>query len=271
MGNEHSANIEPVLPEDLDKIDENVYLLQSGFNFLNIKEIGLNGLVICTKEKGSGENMLVLINPPKFKNNLGALQTIEKETGARVKLIIQPGDWHHMQLPDAQKYYPDAKMYVASERNIRKQKKITATVVDRVNPEIPELGEDFELVPWLGFTQDSMPWLMSGESKGAHRIEFVVFHKPSSTMFFTDHFFPPSKEKLFDPNTGGFKLVDEDLAKQSVQRIVDLNPARLVFSHGKREFCVLATESGMLKSAYDGLLDAHRGTSKDKAKTETES
>jgi len=262
MGNENSSRKnDVVLPENLDKIDDNVYILQSGFNFMNIAEVGLNGLVICT---GAGDaRKLVYINPPKFTGkNRATLRTIEQEMGAKIEVILQPGDWHHMQLPDAQEMFPDARLYVASTRNVRKQPKIKAkaVVVDRENPVIAELGEDFELIPWLGFTQDSMPWLMTGEKKGANRIEFVVFHKPSSTLFLTDHFFPPKsgKDPFAEPNTGGFKCVDAAHCKQSIDRILGLNATRVVFSHGPRDASVVSVNAETLNAAYDGLLKAHK-------------
>jgi len=259
MGNATPKEAEKVSPENLDKIDENVYMIQSNFNFLNVAEVGLNGLVIHSK------GQLVYINPPKFTpKNRGMLQTIEEEMGAKIKIIVQPGDWHHMQLPDAQKYYPDAKMYVASERNLRKQKTIKATVIDRVNPDIPELGDDFVLVPWLGYTMDSMPWVLSGAKKGDHRIEFVIFHKPSSTLFLTDQFLPPKRERgatlwnpFAEPNNKGFKLVDLEAARESIQRVLALDAKRVVFSHGARDACVVPVDTHVLTNAYEQLLKAH--------------
>lgn len=256
MGNAGPKAPKIVSPENLDEVAENMWLLQSKFNFLNVAEIGLNGLVIKTKENG-----LVYINPAKFTEyNRGTLEAIEKKSGEKVKVIISPGDWHHNQLPDAQDMFPEAKMYVASERNLRKQKSIKATVVDRLNPVIPELGEDFVLIPWLGFTMDSMPWLLSGAKKGDHRIEFIIFHKPTATLFLTDHFLPPKEgqDPFAEPNNKGFKLVDLAATNQSIQQVLDLNATRVVFSHGPRGACIVDVNKDILQAAYDGLLSAHK-------------
>ena len=114
------------------------------------------------------------------------------------------------------------------------------------------------LLPWLGFTQDGMPWLMSREPRGAPRIEFVVSHKPSGTLFLTDHFLPPTAGKPLKPNTIGFKMVDAEAAKASVLRVKELDIQRAVFSHGTRAACLLETQAAkVLNESYDGLLLAH--------------
>ncbi|KAJ1495441.1 hypothetical protein T484DRAFT_3456249 [Baffinella frigidus] len=175
----------------VDKLCEDVWLLQSGFKFFGLFQIGLNGLVLRLAP-ADRPAFLVLVNPPKLTPAVvSQLRDIEAEAGAKVGVIVQPGDWHHFQLPAARALFPEAKCYVASERNLRKQPSLVASVLDRSSPSIPELGNEVALLPWMGYTQDSMPWLVSGERRGAPRIEFVLFHRPSATLFITDHFFPP--------------------------------------------------------------------------------
>ena len=247
----------------VDKLCDDVWLLTSGFKFYNLFAIGLNGLVLRVRTRDSAF-ALVLINPPKLTRSVvTALREIELETGARVELIVQPGDWHHFQLPAAQAMFPEARMYVASERNLRKQPSLNATVLDRTAPCIPELSEaQLQLLPWLGYTQDGMPRAMSGEKRGAPRIEFVVAHKPSGTLFITDHFFPPKRGAPLAPNTGGFKLADAEAAQASVRRVAAFQARRLVFSHGKRDACVLETEAAaVLEAAHARLLAAHTESS----------
>ena len=100
-----------------------VWLLQSSFKFYGLFQTGLNGLVLRVAPKGHPK--LVLINPPQLTPLVKAqLQRIEAETQAKVEVILQPGDWHHFQLPAAQALFPEAVMYVASGRNLRKQPKI---------------------------------------------------------------------------------------------------------------------------------------------------
>ena len=236
-----------------------VWLLQSRFKFLNVAQVGLNGLVLRTSVAGSPR--LVLVNPPKMTPEVTAqLRAIEAESGAKVEVILQPGDWHHFQLPAALEACPGATSIVASERNVRKQPAIKArsVVLERSSPQAPELGEDIVLLPWLGYSQDAMPWLLSGEPRGAARIEFVVLHRPSGTLFITDHFLPPAIGAPLKPNTGGFKLVDAQAARKNVQSVLDQTVRRVVFSHGPRPACVLETDaSSVLAQAYQRLLQAH--------------
>ena len=131
-------------------------------------------------------------------------------------------------------------------------------MLDRSSPQIPEVGDDLVLLPWLGYTMDSMPWLMSGEPRGAARIEFVVFHRPSGTLFITDHFFPPEQGKPLKPNTGGFKMMDGNAAKASTRSVLEQPVHRAVFSHGQTPACVLQENvRSVLKAAYENLLTAH--------------
>ena len=237
-----------------------VTLLQSKFSFLNLATTKLNGLVIKLKGHVTGRPLLVLINPPKFTPEIrDALQRLEAESEAKVEVILQPGDWHHFQLPDAQALFPDAALYVASERNVRKQPAIgaRAKVLDRNATSIPELGDEIRLIPWLGYSQDGMPKVLSGEPRGAPRIEFAVFHVASGTLFVTDHFIFTGQMagKPLRANTGGFKLVDAEAARESVRRVLAMCPRRVVCSHGDRDACV--RDASELPPAYAALLAAH--------------
>lgn len=245
--------------EKPNKLCPDVWLLQSSFRFLHIFDIGLNGLLL--RFDRGGHSLLVLLNPPRLTPEVRAqISAIEAETNAKVEVILSPGDWHHMQLPSAVAAFPDARLYVASDRNVRKQKALKgrATVLDRFSPRISEVGDDLVLLPWLGYSMDSMPWLLSGEPRGAARIEFVVFHRPSGTLFITDHFFPPEQGKTLKPNTGGFKLHDSTAAKASARSVLEHPVHRAVFSHGQAPACVLQDNArSVLKAAYENLLASH--------------
>ena len=101
---------------------------------------------------------------------IAALRDIESMTNASVEVILQPGDWHHFYLPAAQSAFPNAKCYTASERNLRKQPSLRAHALDRHAVSVPGLGDEIALIPWLGYTQDSMPRIMSGETRGSAAI-----------------------------------------------------------------------------------------------------
>ena len=109
---------------------------------------------------------------------------------------------------------------------------------------MPELGDEVALLPWLGFTQDGIPRALSGEKRGAHRVEAIVHHRPSGTLFFTDHFFNLSTDKPLKPNTSGFRLVDGAAARASARRVLDAKAQRVVFS--------LARPAAQLRAAARG-------------------
>ena len=94
----------------------------------------------------------------------------------------------------------------------------------------------------------------------AARVEFVLVHRPSGTLFITDHFLPPKPGvRVGKPNTVGFRLADEAAARASVRAVLDHKVQRVVFSHGARAECVLeeAATGSILADAYEGLLEAH--------------
>merc|ERR550519_1766831 len=245
------------------KLADNVWHMHSNFWYLHVCNLHDNGLVILTKKKGTDEDMLVYINPVVFtRENKRKLRAIEAECGVKMGLIINPQDMHHYQLPDAEKFFPEAKIYVGSERCIRMQNgSFTATICDQHNPVIPELNDDFVLVPWLDWTWANMPPRPGNDPKNNPRIEFLVFHKPSEILYCTDHFQPPiimNGWKVWDPNYPGFHMIDEKAAKTSVQKVLDLNAKRVVCTHGSLKYCIHDTrDPEVLKGAYKGLLDKY--------------
>ena len=106
-----------------------VTLLQSNFKFIGLFSLKLNGLVI--KIAPAGPPLLVLVNPPRLTAEVRAdLQRLEAESEAKIEVILNLGDWHHFTLPDALALFPAAALYVASERNVRKQPSIASRAKD---------------------------------------------------------------------------------------------------------------------------------------------
>ena len=78
------------------------------------------------------------------------------------------------------------------------------------------------------------PRFLGGDADGEPRVEHVLHHKPTKTMFITDHCGTMfgNKSMLIGVNTGGFRVVEPAKVHESCRSILAAEPQRLVFSHG---------------------------------------
>jgi len=238
-----------------------VWLVQEKFRFLYLVEIGANSLVIRlpraapstpsapSAPSAPSSHFLLLLNPPPMTPAaLAELRAVEAAAGggARVEVMLSAGDWHHLSLPAAAAAFPDASLY-CFERCVRRQPALRgrATVLDARAPRVPELGDAVALEALLGFSQDGMPWLMSGEPRGAPRVELAVLHRASRTLFVNDVLFAPTADGALPAcNTGGFFVADAAAVAASLARVAALGAERAVFSHRALPLCVLEPAGG---------------------------
>jgi len=257
----------------LTPLREGLWTMTAGMRFLGLVPLLDHGL-LCRLSTG----ILAVINPVELTDELlGAARALEASTGCALGVIVSPGDWHHFYVEPWAAAWPEAALYVASGRNLRKQSKLAArekagrcVVLDREAPAIAELECDWELLPWLGCKQP--PWLLSGDKKGSWRVEHLLFHRPSATLFVTDHVLAKAAKDGEDgaaggelavngvklgPNKGGFALNDRvegsaALAAASAQRVLQLAPRHLVLSHGPKALWELPDGAAveLLRAAY---------------------
>jgi hypothetical protein len=238
---------------------EDVWLVQEAFRFLYLFEIGANSLVIRLPRAAPpsssppspppASHFLLLLNPPPMTPAaLAELRAVEAAAGggARIEVLLSPGDWHHLSLPAAAAAFPEAALY-CFERCVRRQPALRgrATVLDARAPRVPELGDAVALEALAGFSMDGMPWLLSGEPRGAPRLELAVLHRASATLFLNDVLFAPAQAGALPAcNTGGFFVADAAAAAASLARVAALGAARAVFAHRALPLCVLEPDGG---------------------------
>lgn len=203
--------------------------------FMELGGFGLIAKVKFDSDHGDDHgDALAVINPVELSGRLAQeLQTLQQETKCTVKIIFSAGDWHHAHLGDWSTQFPEAKLYVASDRVLKKQPLLQdAIVVDRLDPVVPELRQDFDIVPFLGCQQPH--WVLGHDKSGSDRVEHVVFHKATRTLFITDHVFAPGDAAApsLASNTAGFPIKDSDKAAESARNVLALEPKCIVFSHG---------------------------------------
>jgi len=168
----------PIHPQILQT---GLWLLHADKNyFLGVtSDIFNNGIIIKTPE-----NTLVIINPPSSDPRyIDAIKTLELAEHAPVAAIFTPGDWHHFHVPTWAAAWPEANVYVASERVLDKQPTLRhrqkVFVVQRAAPAVPELASSCTLLPWIGSQQPH--WLLGGDSAGSDRVEHLILHQESRT------------------------------------------------------------------------------------------
>lgn len=209
----------------------------TGNRFLSIVEVYNNALIVKTTAG------LVLINPPSSTPNcIEAVRQLAKSQRLSVCTLFSPGDWHHFHLQTWANAFPDAELYVASPRVLKKQPSLKgrAVVLSRESPSIPVLAATCRLLPWLGSKQP--PWILGGDRKGTDRVEHLVFHLASQTLFITDHVMGPGvMGAKISANKGGFskKSGSSEALKASAKRVLDCRSRRIVFSHGKQDAFVV--------------------------------
>ena len=109
------GNAQP--PVVTESIAENLWVLHAdGNRFLGAVEIYNNALLI------KAEDGLVVVNPvsqdPRYVD--AVKQLVEREH-VKLSAIISPGDWHHFNILYWARAFPEANVYVASERVLKKQ------------------------------------------------------------------------------------------------------------------------------------------------------
>ncbi len=162
----------------------------------------------------------------------------ELEGVGRVRFLIGPNRVHYWWIPDWKRAFPDAEAYLAPR--IREQAK------DRI---------DFDGLP-LEATS-GYPWddeVATLPIPGSHMTEVVFFHRPSRTLILTDLItnFEPGKASWWflrvlswvggiSPPHGGiardlranFTRHHRRELRAAVETLLEWNPERIVFAHGR--------------------------------------
>lgn len=253
-------------------LQENVWFITTSMFFSNILNIQNNGLLVkadgfmiaVSTSPHFNSSHLLQVNLPKIgQKGFKAVKDLCEFEGVELKYMLVTGDWHHFSIHSWQEQFPQAKLYLASERNLKQNKKIDrrdATVLDSKNPAIPELADVFELIPVLGCVQPS--------SKAEQRIEVIVFHKESGILFITDHCFPGfgngmmglrfgrkvlAQDFYITPNFAGFKIGNQDEAAVFAKRVLGIQGIKkLIFAHKKPSNLAIYSGDKIMQALREG-------------------
>ncbi|GBG33403.1 Hypothetical Protein FCC1311_096262 [Hondaea fermentalgiana] len=236
-------------------LGENIWLLHAPFHMFGALPIDNNAVLIKDPKR---KEMIVVNLTDIDEDGFRAVEELCEFQEVRLAWLISTGDWHHFSIRLWQDHFPEAQTVIASKRPLKVNPDIRAEgiiVLDRENPEIEAISEDtLKLVPWLGSRQ---PGLFPNRRP---RVEVIVFHKPSGTLFITDHLLVVG-EKLslglvagVQANQIGFRVMDRKATQDSVKRVMGIKGVRcLVFSHGKPSAgAVQRDEEAALKARLAG-------------------
>eukprot|EP01098_Paradermamoeba_levis_P005788 TRINITY_DN241_c0_g1_i1.p1 TRINITY_DN241_c0_g1~~TRINITY_DN241_c0_g1_i1.p1 ORF type:complete len:264 (+),score=87.53 TRINITY_DN241_c0_g1_i1:59-850(+) len=213
-------------------IDQDLWGYSTPFTFFSLP-IQNHAVIYKVPASSRGPAFLAAFNLPEL-NVTGArnIHKLEGLLGAKVRILMSGGDWHHFFIKDWLNEFPQANAYVVSQRVLKQEPILSAnfssrvTVLDRDAPVIPAFGSSVSLLPFRGCRQP----IGSGDPGDADRTEVVPYIQSLGTIFATDHI--QIRGQQIVPNTIGFRVKDPSLAKFSALSLLGLKPRRVVFSHG---------------------------------------
>jgi hypothetical protein len=125
------------------RIAKGVYSLPTRFDFMGVHPINNRSVIVQVPgAKGEPRGALAIVNPAELLPDAERdLRRIEEETGARVRYLISPGDWHYLFIGSYLRVFPEARAYVAPGRIPSKAPGFDFSLldVDADNP-LPELA-----------------------------------------------------------------------------------------------------------------------------------
>jgi hypothetical protein len=149
-----------------------VYSLPTRFDFMGVHPINNRSVIVHVPGPGAGS--LAIINPAELLADAERdLRRLEEETGARVRYLISPGDWHYLFIGPYLRAFPEARAYVAPGRVPSKAPGYEFTLLDiEADNPLPELAPAITVHSFKGLADFTDP---NGKLP---RFEFV-FHIPA--------------------------------------------------------------------------------------------
>ncbi len=122
------------------RVAPGVYTLPTRFDFMGVHPINNRSVIVHVPGPQGGA--LAIINPaellPAAERDLRA---VEDATGAHIKYLISPGDWHHLFIGDYLRAFPEARAYVPPGRIPSKAPSYEFSLLDvEADNPLPELA-----------------------------------------------------------------------------------------------------------------------------------
>jgi hypothetical protein len=169
-----SMEFDPHEPEFdvVHQVATGVYTLPTRFSFMGVHPINNRSVIVHVP--GPGPGSLAIVNPAELLPAAEAsLLRLQEKTGAPVRYLVSPGDWHYMFIGPYLRLFPEARAYVAPGRVPSKSPGYEFSLLDvgADNP-LPELAPALVVQCFAGLADFTDP------AGNLPRYE-LVFHIPA--------------------------------------------------------------------------------------------
>ena len=168
----------------LHQLSEHLYCCPTRFLFNGVSPINNRSVVVHLPADSHRAASLAIINPAELNPVLIAdLKALEQRTGAQVRYLISPGDWHYLFIASYLSTFPTASAYVPPGRIPAKVPDLPHHLldVDSSNP-LPELLPHVEVFSFRGLLDVEDP------ARQRPRYELAFYHAESGVFTAADIF-----------------------------------------------------------------------------------
>ena len=168
----------------LHRLSDHLYCYLTSFLFNGVVPLNNRSVVVHLPADSTREAALAIINPSELTPALIAdLQTLEQRTGAQVRYLISPGDWHYLFIGSYLSHFPSATAYVPPGRIPAKAPGYPYTVIDvAVDNPFPQLLPHVEAFNFRGLLDVEDP------TRTKPRYELAFYHRESRAFTAADIF-----------------------------------------------------------------------------------
>ena len=168
----------------LHQLSDHLYSYLTRFLFNGVSPINNRSVVVHLPAEPTRASALAIINPAELTPELTAdLHALERRTGAQVRYLISPGDWHYLFIGSYLTHFPAATAYVPPGRIPAKQPDFPYTVIDvAADCPFPELRPHLDSLIFRGLLDVEDP------SRARPRYELAFYHPESGAFTAADIF-----------------------------------------------------------------------------------
>ena len=224
----------------LHQVSDHLYCYLTKFLFNGEIPLSNRSIVVHLPYPHGGE--ICIINPAELSTKvLTSLKNLEQSTGAKIKYLISPGDWHYLFIGSYLKEFPEATAYVPPGRIPRKNPQYPFTLIDisLENP-FPQLRPYLEVLNFRGMRDFEDP------TRTLPRYELAFYHPESRAFTAADIFMYTGVGELSASlKAAGLRfgvlefhfmkakiILDSEAVAKSIGKLLAWQPENYICQHG---------------------------------------
>jgi len=226
--------------DTLHQVSDHLYCYLTKFLFNGTVPLNNRSIVVHLPFAQGGD--IAIINPAELSPKvLTSLKSLEQSTGAKIKYLISPGDWHYLFIGAYLKAFPEATAYVPPGRIPSKNPQYPFSLIDiTIENPFPHLRPYLEVLNFRGMRDIEDP------TKTRPRYELAFYHPESKAFTTADIFMYTGVGEM----GAGFKaaglrfgvlefhfmkanmILDSEAVAQSIGKILAWKPENYICQHG---------------------------------------